>query len=167
MAPLQRRAQRSTHTWRDAPSSLAIGDQGEWMQPFMEPSGRNWWQPATNGTPLLARWSELDCIASMRHRATSLTCMTPSVQRSSSEAHTRTAPGRVSARMVRRGSTVRVRQRPLQRRRKPALCCMCSVGRGAAGGLDGAVFGALASRTPSERSAFWKRGWLVSFPGHG
>jgi hypothetical protein len=50
--------------------------------------------------------------------------------------------------MVRRGSTVRVRQRALQKRRTSALSRMCSVGVEVREGLDGAVHGAFASRTP-------------------
>src|SRR6266568_2794620 len=48
--------------------------------------------------------------------------------------------------MVRRGSTVRVRQRALQKPRKSATSRMCSVGAPPPEGVDGAVYGAFASR---------------------
>ena len=65
---LQRRAQHSTRTWQDARIPLAIGDTRRRDGAFMEPSGRNRWQPTAT----------------------------------------------VPERMVRRGSTVRVRQRALK-----------------------------------------------------
>ena len=48
---LQRRAQHSTRTWQDARIPLAIGDTRRRDGAFMEPSGRNRWQPVANGTP--------------------------------------------------------------------------------------------------------------------
>jgi hypothetical protein len=51
--------------------------------------------------------------------------------------------------MVRRGSTVRVRQRALQRRRTSALLCMCSVGVEGHQARYGAVYGAFAQRSRS------------------
>src|SRR5438034_6358503 len=49
--------------------------------------------------------------------------------------------------MVRRGSTVRVRQRALQKPRITGPFGMCSVGPRPDKGVDGAVYGAFASRT--------------------
>jgi hypothetical protein len=65
--------------------------------------------------------------------------------------------------MVRRGSTVRVRQRALQSPRKTAILGICSVVAGVLEGLDGAVYGAFASRTPSMRSSrrMWRRDALL------
>jgi hypothetical protein len=55
---LQRRAQHSTRTWRDARIPLAIGDPRRRDGAFMEPSGRNRWQPLANGTSLkTAQWA--------------------------------------------------------------------------------------------------------------
>jgi hypothetical protein len=92
---------------------------------FMEPSGRNQWQPVANAPSLKSAekpkplpWVATSCRA---------------------------------GRMVRRGSTVRVRQRALQKPRKSALSRMCSVAREASEGLDGAVYGAFASRTAARR----------------
>src|SRR5437899_287197 len=48
--------------------------------------------------------------------------------------------------MVRRGSTVRVRQRALQKPRTTGLYRMCSVGARPPEGVDGAVYGAFVSR---------------------
>ena len=56
------------------------------------------------------------------------------------------AAGGRTALFIERGSTVRVRQRALQKRRYSGLRRMCSVGVGASEGLDGAVYGAFASR---------------------
>ena len=52
------------------------------------------------------------------------------------------------------GSTVRVRQRAIRKPRKSELFRMCSVDAAASQGLDGAVYGAFASRTPSVRPTF-------------
>jgi hypothetical protein len=62
--------------------------------------------------------------------------------------------------MVRRGSTVRVRQRALQKRRTRAVSGMCSVGAGSSEGLDGADYGAFASRTPFGLRAVAVDSWL-------
>src|SRR5260221_10216492 len=94
---------------------------------LMEPSRRNQWQPVANvRDPKTAQNKPI------RNR------WQP----------TATVPER----MVRRGSTVRVRQRALQKRRKAALSRMCSVVRGPSEDADGAVYGAFASRTPVMRS---------------
>jgi hypothetical protein len=50
LANLQRRAQHSTRTWRNTRIPLAIRDPRRRDGAFMEPSGRNRWQPVANGT---------------------------------------------------------------------------------------------------------------------
>src|ERR671922_2351514 len=62
----------------------------------MEQSGRNGWQPVTNGAP-----SKTAQTREIRLPWVATSCRVP--------------------KMVRRGSTVRVRQRALQKRRKPVL----------------------------------------------
>src|SRR5258707_15538819 len=66
--------------------------------------------------------------------------------------------------MVRRGSTVRVRQRALQKPRKSGLSRMCSVGVEGHQAQYGAVYGAFARRSRSG-----KRGNRVAtgFRGEG
>jgi hypothetical protein len=46
---LRRRAQHLTRRWLDARSPLAISDSRRMDGAFMEPSGRNQWQPVANG----------------------------------------------------------------------------------------------------------------------
>src|SRR3981189_3620208 len=48
---LYRRAQHSTHTWGDARNPFGHRRSRQRDGAFMEPSGRNRWQPVANGTP--------------------------------------------------------------------------------------------------------------------
>jgi hypothetical protein len=57
--------------------------------------------------------------------------------------------------MVRRGSTVRVRQRALQKRRKTALFVWREVARSAACGGYGALYGALRFRADTPKRRKW------------
>jgi hypothetical protein len=59
---------------------------------------------------------------------------------------------------------VRVRKRALQKRRTSALARMCSVARSASEGLDGAVYGAFASRTAARRLDVLARLAVVAYP---
>ena len=61
------------------------------------------------------------------------------------------------------GSTVRVRQRALQKPRMTELFRMCSVGVGDCEGPDGAVYGAFASRTAARRLGVLVRLAVVAF----
>jgi hypothetical protein len=118
---LHRRAQHSTRTWGDARIPLAIGDPGEGMEHLWSPAG------ATGGN----RWQ-------MEHPK----------NRSNKPIRNRWQPtATVSERMVRRGSTVRVRQRALQKRRTSAPLRSERLALDPACVGYGAVYGAFALRT--------------------
>jgi hypothetical protein len=87
----------------------------------MEPSGRNQWQPVANGKG-------------------------PKNGRNKPKPLLWVATGCRSERMVRRGSTVRVRQRALQKRRTSALFCSGRVARHRTCGRYGAVYGAFSCK---------------------
>jgi hypothetical protein len=65
------------------------------------------------------------------------------------------ATGCLRSSMVRRGSTVRVRQRALQKPRKAGLLLSCSLARSTACGGYGALYGAFRSRSVSVSDQKW------------
>ena len=106
----------------------------------MEPSGRNQRQPVANPP-----------------------CPKPAA--TSQKRLPRVATGCRSERMVRRGSTVRVRQRALQKPRKTGLFLSVALAQSPACGRYGALYGAFRSKTPRASQAGWRAARRVHEPG--
>ena len=123
---LHRRAQHSTRTWGAARIPLAIGDPGEGMEHLWSPAA----QPVATG----GKWN------------------TPK-NRSNKPIRNRWQPtATVSERMVRRGSTVRVRQRALHKRRTSALSRSRRLAPRRRCGGYGALDGAFGAETVFRRA---------------